>query len=100
MLTRTTGSSMSASVARMRRPDAARGFGYRSRALTCTMACARRGRERVLACLAFIMLIAAWDATLRLDEHVAPPRLRLSHAVELEHEGQRVTKSEENSRTR
>ena len=49
---------------------------------------ARRRRERVLASLAFLMLIVAWDATLRLDERVAPPRMRLSHAVEHEIEPQ------------
>lgn len=49
---------------------------------------ARRRRERVLASLAFLMLIVAWDATLRLDEQVAPPRMRLSHAVERETEPQ------------
>lgn len=43
---------------------------------------ARRVRERVLASLAFVMLVMAWDATLRLDERVAPPRMRVSHAVE------------------
>jgi hypothetical protein len=42
----------------------------------------KRRREHVLACLAFLMLIVAWDATLRLDEQVTPPRMRLSHAVE------------------
>jgi hypothetical protein len=49
---------------------------------------AKRRRERVLASLAFVMLIVAWDATLRLDERVAPPRMRLSHAVEHEREEQ------------
>jgi hypothetical protein len=38
-------------------------------------------RERILALLAFVMLIVAWDATLRLDERVAPPRMRMSHAA-------------------
>jgi hypothetical protein len=45
---------------------------------------AKRRRERILASLAFVMLILAWDATLRLDERVAPPRMRMSHAVEHE----------------
>ncbi len=48
----------------------------------------KRRRERVLATLAFVMMIAAWDATLRLDEQVAPPRMRLSRAVEHENEEQ------------
>jgi hypothetical protein len=52
---------------------------------------ARRRREHVLACLAFLLLIAAWDATLRLDEQVAPSRMRMSHAVELEAEAQGQT---------
>lgn len=50
----------------------------------------RMGRERMLAGLAFIMLIVAWDATLRLDEQMAPPRMRMSHAVEAEVEGQQT----------
>ncbi len=44
----------------------------------------RRRRERLLACLAFFTLVIAWDATLRLDQRIAPPRMRLSHAVEAE----------------
>ena len=48
-----------------------------------SLARAKRVRERILASLAFLMLIVAWDATLRLDERVAPPRMRVSHAVEL-----------------
>jgi hypothetical protein len=49
---------------------------------------AKRRREQMLAALAFVMLVVAWDATLRLDERVAPPRMRLSHAVERETETQ------------
>lgn len=48
------------------------------------MSVAKRRREQVLASLAFIMLIVAWDATLRLDERMSPPRMRMSHAVERE----------------
>jgi predicted metal-binding membrane protein len=44
----------------------------------------KRRRERVLAGLAFLMLIVAWDATLRMDERMSPPRMRMSHAVEVE----------------
>jgi len=51
---------------------------------------ARRRREQILACLAFAMLILAWNATLRLDEQVSPPRMRMSHAVEMEGESQGV----------
>lgn len=46
----------------------------------------KRRRERILASLAFLMLIVAWDATLRLDERMSPPRMRLSHAVEVDGE--------------
>jgi hypothetical protein len=49
---------------------------------------AKRRREQVLAALAFVMLIVAWDATLRLDERVSPPRMRMSHAAETETETQ------------
>lgn len=52
------------------------------RSSSLSSAFARYRRERVLACLTFLMLIVAWDATLRLDEQVAPTRMRLSHAVE------------------
>ena len=48
------------------------------------MKTSKRRRERVLAGLAFLMLIVAWDATLRLDERMSPPRMRMSHAVEVE----------------
>ena len=30
------------------------------------------------------MLMLCWDASLRLDEHVSPPRVRIAHAVEAE----------------
>jgi predicted metal-binding membrane protein len=54
----------------------------------------KRRRERVLACLAFVMLIVAWDATLRLDERMSPPRMRMSHAVEMEGEMQTMASVE------
>jgi hypothetical protein len=63
----------------------------RSRIAGRAIVLARRRRERVLACLAFVMLIVAWDVTLRLDERIAPPRMRLSHAVEHESELQMQT---------
>jgi len=53
-----------------------------------SIANAARLRERVLAGLAFVMLVVAWDATLRLDERAAPPRMRMAHAVESEVEPQ------------
>jgi hypothetical protein len=53
-----------------------------------SIATAARLRERVLAGLAFVMLVVAWDATLRLDERAAPPRMRMAHAVEREIEPQ------------
>jgi hypothetical protein len=51
----------------------------------------KRRRERILAGLAFLMLIVAWDATLRLDERMSPPRMRLSHAVEVDTDLQAMT---------
>ena len=51
----------------------------------------KRRRERILAGLAFLMLIVAWDATLRLDERRSPPRMRLSHAVEVDTDLQAMT---------
>jgi len=62
-----------------------------TRIVARAIALSRRRRERVLACLALLMLLFAWDATLRLDERVAPPRIRLSHAVEREIEPQAKT---------
>ena len=56
-----------------------------------SLADARRWRERVLSVLALVMLILAWDATLRLDEQMSPPRVRVSHAVEIEGELQMQT---------
>ena len=51
----------------------------------------KRRREHVLAGLAFLMLIVAWDATLRLDQRMSPPRMRMSHAVEVESDLQAMT---------
>lgn len=48
----------------------------------------RQRRERILAVLAFVSLIFAWDATLRLDERVSPARVRMSHAVDRQAEAQ------------
>ena len=64
--------------------------GTGSAANSRSLAAARRMRERVLAVLALVMLILAWDATLRLDEQMSPPRVRVSHAVELEGEEMRT----------
>jgi hypothetical protein len=63
-------------------------WNYSSLAISRSLAAGRRRRERILACLAFVMLIVAWDTTLRLDEQMTPPRVRMSHAVEMEEEGQ------------
>jgi hypothetical protein len=65
-------------------------WSYSSSAASRTLAFARQRRERILACLALIMLVVAWDATLRLDEQMSPPRMRMSHAVEME-EGRMLT---------
>ena len=61
-------------------------WNHAKRATAYSAAQARRRREHTLAWLAGIVLIVAWDATLRLDERVSPPRMRLSHAVEVESE--------------
>ena len=63
-------------------------------AVSRSLAVAKRRRERILACLALLMLIVAWDATLRLDERVSPPRMRMTHAVEMEGELQTMTSVE------
>lgn len=64
---------------------------YAAHARVRALTNARRLRERILSCLAFVMLIVAWNATLRLDEQISPPRMRMSHAVEMEGESQNVT---------
>jgi len=68
---------------------------YSSFAASRAIAAGRQRRERILACLAFVMLIVAWDATLRLDERISPPRMRTSHAVEIDGEQQMMTTSVE-----
>lgn len=55
---------------------------------------AKRRRERILACVALVMLIVAWDASLRLDERSSPPRMRVSHAVEVESDLQAMTSAQ------
>lgn len=75
--------SMGVSQSRMRRGAIDQSRTSPSRIVGRIVARARRRRERVLAALAFVMLIVAWDATLRLDEQMAPPRMRVSHAVEM-----------------
>ena len=69
-------------------------WNYSNQATARSFARAKSRREQILACLAFLMLIVAWDATLRLDERVAPPRMRMSHAVELMGEQQTLTSLE------
>jgi len=43
-------------------------------------ACERR--EKLWAWASLLMLIICWDAALRLDQHVSPPRIRIAHAGE------------------
>jgi hypothetical protein len=69
-------------------------WSHSSLARSRSLRAAKRRRERILACLAFIMLIVAWDATLRLDEQMSPPRMRMSHAVEVDGELQMRTSVE------
>jgi hypothetical protein len=78
-----------ASVLKMRRGLYAASespWNYSSLAVSRSVIVAKRRRERILACLALIMLVVAWDATLRLDEQVSPPRMRMSHAADVENE--------------
>jgi hypothetical protein len=79
---------------RVRHEATSGAWNYSSVAASRALAIARRRRERVLAWLALIMLVVAWDATLRLDEHVSPPRSRMAHAVELENDLQTLTSVE------
>lgn len=69
-------------------------WNHSSLARSRSLVVAKRRRERVLAFLALVMLIIAWDATLRLDERVSPPRMRMAHAVEVEGENQTWTSVE------
>ena len=39
-------------------------------------------REKVWAWLTLFALILCWDASMRLDERVAPPRVRIAHVGE------------------
>jgi len=66
-------------------------WNHSSLARSRSLVVAKRRRERILACLAFVMLVVAWDATLRLDERMSPPRMRMSHAVEMSGELQTMT---------
>ena len=43
-----------------------------------------RRLELVWAWGSLLTLIVCWDAALRLDERVSPPRVRIAHAAELE----------------
>lgn len=45
---------------------------------------AKRRLEVVWAWASLAALIVCWDAALRLDQHVSPPRMRLSHAADME----------------
>jgi hypothetical protein len=68
--------------------------GYWGLATSRSFAAAKRRRERILACVALVMLIVAWDASLRLDEQSSPPRMRVSHAVEVESDLQAMTSAQ------
>jgi hypothetical protein len=39
-------------------------------------------REKVWAWLTLVALILCWDACIRLDERVSPPRVRIAHIGE------------------
>jgi len=39
-------------------------------------------REKVWAWLTLIALVLCWDASMRLDERVSPPRVRIAHIGE------------------
>jgi hypothetical protein len=43
-----------------------------------------RRLELVWAWGSLLTLIICWDAALRLDQHVSPPRVRIAHAAEVE----------------
>lgn len=63
-------------------------WSYPRKVASYSLTRSRQHRERILAVLAFVSLIVAWDATLRLDERVSPARVRMTHAVEIESETQ------------
>jgi hypothetical protein len=42
----------------------------------------QRRREKVWAWLTLVTLILCWDASIRLDERVSPPRVRTDHVGE------------------
>jgi hypothetical protein len=44
----------------------------------------KRRLESAWAWLSLITLVLCWDASLRLDQRVSPPRVRIAHAVERE----------------
>lgn len=39
-------------------------------------------RETLWAWLSVVVLVLCWDAATRLDQHVSPPRVRLTHVAE------------------
>ena len=61
--------------------SSASGFTLNTRATA-----AQRRREHIWAWVSLGLLILCWDATLRLDQHVSLPRVRIAHAAELEPE--------------
>jgi hypothetical protein len=40
----------------------------------------QRRREAVWAWMSLLTLLLCWDASLRLEERVSPPRVRIAHA--------------------
>jgi hypothetical protein len=79
---------------RLRREPDSGAWNYASLANSRALVIGRRQRERILALLALITLVVAWDMTLRLDEQTAPPRMRTSHAVEIDAEPQTLASVE------
>ena len=44
----------------------------------------RRRIEHAWAWLSLFTLLLCWDASLRLEQRVSPPRVRIAHAIEAE----------------
>jgi hypothetical protein len=44
----------------------------------------QRRLEHAWAWLSLLTLVLCWDASLRLDQRVSPPRVRIAHAVDRE----------------
>jgi hypothetical protein len=66
-------------------------FPLRNQSSTRTLAtvaaiATQRRREHIWAWVSVLLLMLCWDASLRLDEKVPLPRVRLAHAVGSEFE--------------